>query len=231
MMPGRQRLAREQTLGKGRGVHDADTYAFQAGDEAEQRGVVHRVVAVGKHAIKLRAVEDAFVNFERKAGDADEPHFALLLKLAQRRKRFVNDLVEAAELDVVALDDVEVIQPRAPKALIHAAGHALSREIELVHVIAPAFGADDEAVAADFLERLAEDFFRESPAVVGRRVDEVDAAVKSEMQGTDALSFVEIAVFVAEGGGAVADHGDLQPRFSKRSVLHSWWRFQSDNCA
>jgi hypothetical protein len=162
-------------------------------------------MAVGKHAIKRGAVEDVFKNLEGETGDADETDFSLLLNFAEGGQSFFDDLGHVHELDVVALHDVDVIEAHALKGFIDAAGDAFGGKIETGYVVASAFGADDVALAPDFLKSFAENFFGESASVVGRGVDEVDAVVERDVEGTDAFGFVGLAEFIAERRGAVAE--------------------------
>ena len=145
----------------------------------------------------------------------------MFLQLAQREQRFVDDLIEVSEFDVVALDNIEIIDPHAFQAFVHAARDAFGGEIELVHVVATALGAENETIAANLLEGFAEDFFRQCAPVVGRGVDEIHAAIERDVQRADALGLVQVAVFIADRGRAVADDGDVKSGFAQRTGLHA----------
>ena|SRR5438128_8455336 len=109
------------------------------------------VVAVGEHAIELGPVEDVWENLQRKTGHADAARLALLLHPAQGGQGLVDDLIEVAELDVVALDNVQIIEAHSLKAFVDTAGEAGGGEVELVHVVTATLRAEDEAVALDLL--------------------------------------------------------------------------------
>jgi hypothetical protein len=69
-------------------------------------------VAVGKHGVHgVRAVEDAPEDRQRQAGDAQEARLALIANPLQGGQRLLDDLVERPELDVVALEEVDVPTP------------------------------------------------------------------------------------------------------------------------
>ena len=107
------------------------------------------------------------------------------------------------------------------QAFVHAAGDAFGREIKFVHVVASALGAEEETVATNLLERLAQDFFGKCAAIVRRGVDEVDAAIERDVQGADALRLVEVAIFIADGRRAVADDGKIETGFAQWTGLHA----------
>src|SRR2546429_9395624 len=100
MVPTRQGLASQQSLRERRRVHDAGAFVFQIRNQTEQRSVVERVVAVGKHAIEFCPVEEVFENLQRKNGYANKTNRALLLQFAKRGVRFLQDLVEVPRIAI-----------------------------------------------------------------------------------------------------------------------------------
>lgn len=77
------------------------------------------------------------------------------------------DLVEVGELDVVAVEDVDVVEAKACEALVDAAGDAGGAEVEPFPV-APALGGDHEPVPrhARGAEAVPEHRLRHRAAVV-----------------------------------------------------------------
>lgn len=76
-------------------------------------------------------------------------------------------LVEVGEFDVVAVEDVDIIQAEAGKALVDAARHAVGGEVESL-LVSAALGGDDELVPRDggVAEAVAEHGLRDRAAVV-----------------------------------------------------------------
>jgi hypothetical protein len=94
---------------------------------------------------------------------------------AEGARQFVEhvagDLVEAGELDVVGVEDVDVVEPQAGEALVDAAGDAGGGEVEPLVLVAAALGGDDDLVPRDgrVAEAVPEDGLRDRAAVVPAR--------------------------------------------------------------
>jgi len=89
----------------------------------------------------------------------------------QFAEKVAGDLVEAGELDVVGVEDVDVVEPQAGEALVDAAGDAGGGEVEALVLVAAALGGDDDLVPRDgrVAEAVAEDGLRDRAAVVPAR--------------------------------------------------------------
>ena len=224
-VPGWHAALGEQAHAGRRGVDDADALALEVGGEVAERSVVEFVVAEGQHGLDdagLGAVEDGLVDAEREAGDADVADDALLFQAEQGRQGFVEDLVVVGELDVVALDQVDVIDAEALQAVLDAALGGRTRVI----VVAARFGVaadlrgEQVRVARHAFQRAAEAEFRESLAVGGRDVDEVHAALERGLDGGDAVIERDLSEDGAERRRAEAENGDLEAGGAERAGFH-----------
>ena len=130
-------------------------------------------MAIALDLVHRRAIHDVFEKPDGQTGDADKADLSRGLKLAQGGDGLVHDLVEIAELHVVNLDKIDVINPDTVEAFVHAASHAGGGEIEVgdVGAIAGDLGGEDVAVADNALQCLAENSLGLGRAVVGRGID------------------------------------------------------------
>ena len=115
-----------------------------------------------------------------------------------------DDLLKAAELDVVTLDQIDVFDAEPRETFVHAARHAVRGEIEVVRAISSDLCREDVAVAADAGEAFAEETLRLRQSVVWRHVDEIDPAVDRGMHTADAVGLAHVAERAAQRRGAVA---------------------------
>jgi hypothetical protein len=90
------------------------------------------------------------------------------------------DLVEVGKLDVVAADDVHVLEAKARQALVDAARHAVGGEVESLLVPA-ALGGDDDAVPRDggVAEAVTEHRLRDGTAVVPAPTGRAQAQIRA----------------------------------------------------
>jgi hypothetical protein len=138
-----------------------------------------RVLVVAQRAVHGGLVTDETEDLHRVAGEADVADFARALNLAQRRDRFIDDLLHRHELDVVAQHDVEMSAAEPVKRHIHALAHPFRGEIEVREIIAPELGAERVAVARHAFQRDTQQHLAHAAAVEGRRVDEVQSALQA----------------------------------------------------
>ena len=202
LVPGGQRGVRQEPGRERRGVHEPDALALQVGHQVGEHRVLERVVVVREDHVEVGAVEDVPEDVHRVAADADEPDLALLLELPERRQGLVDDLRHLDELDVVAEDDVEVVDPHPVEADVDALDDPPGREVEVGGVVAAELGAEEVRVAGDAPEGRAEQALAQPPAVEGRGVDEVHAEVERDPDRPDRLVQV--------------DRAELRPRATTR---------------
>lgn len=111
-MPRRRSFVAQQTHRQRCGVEDRHAFRLEERQHIQQCHVVEAVVAIRLNLIHRHPHHDLAKYFQRQAGDANEPHFAGGLDFAQRRNRFVYNLVKVAELDVVNLNEMKSIWSR-----------------------------------------------------------------------------------------------------------------------
>ena len=111
------------------------------------------------------------------------------------------DLVEAGELDVVGVEDVDVVEPQAGEALVDAAGDAGGGEVEPFVLVAAALGGDDDLVPRDgrVAEAVAEDGLRDRAALVPARRRAERGRVSAERGGGGEARGVSGSVYVRGG--------------------------------
>src|SRR5687767_3541728 len=114
---------------------------------------------------------------------------SLLFQGVERGQGFIHDLVVVSELDVVALDQVEIVDPQADEAVLNAAFGARFREIVVAtrFAIAADFRGEVIAIASHALERATEIQLGERATVSGRNVDEIDPTIEGGMDGGDTV--------------------------------------------
>src|SRR5579864_4782984 len=78
------------------------------------------VAAVAQDGVDGHVLSDADQGWQRVSGDAHVTNFPLLLQLAQYRHGFVDDLLNVAELDVMDLEQIKVVGPKAAQGLVKA---------------------------------------------------------------------------------------------------------------
>jgi len=182
-------------------------------------------VAEGQHGLDdagLGAVEDGFVDAERQAGDANVADDALLFQAEQGWQGFIEDLVVVGELDVVALDQVDVIDAEALQAVLDAALGGTTGVIVVAAWLGVAadLGGEQVGIAWHAFQRAAEAEFGEGLAIGWGDVDEVHAAFERGLNGGDAVVERDLAEDGAEGGGAEAENGNLEAGGAERAGFH-----------
>lgn len=77
-----------------------------------------------------------------------------------------SDLIEGAELDIVAMEDVNVVHLQSREAIIDAPRHPVGAEIKSINVAA-ALGGDDDLVPANpkLLQAVPQHRLRDGPPV------------------------------------------------------------------
>lgn len=148
------------------------------------------------------------------------PDPASLLEAEQRGQGLVDDLVEVGELDVVALQQVHVVDAEPRTTLVEAARDAVGREVELALAILADLGCEEVTVAPDAPQRPSEHRLGAGRAIVGRHVDEVDPVVQRGMDRAHGLGVVGGPEDAAERGRAEAEDGDAESGAAERTVLH-----------
>lgn len=124
LQPRRERSVGQQTGGKRTGIHDADALRLEIRHRlVHEPGILQRVLVVREDAVDVDLVADEPEDPLRIAAEADEPHLARLLDLAECRDRFVDDLLHGDELNIVAENDIEMVRPQPVQADIDAFGH------------------------------------------------------------------------------------------------------------
>lgn len=132
----------------------------------------------------------------------------------------MDDHVQVAELDVVALDQVEVVGAETVQALADTAFHARGGEVEVLVSVPADLGGQHVAGTSDPLQGLAEDGLGSRGAVVGRHIEEIDTQVECGQYRVDAVLFGEGAGDRPQGRGAEAQfrHFDAGP--AQRVAVH-----------
>ncbi|CCY64554.1 unknown [Prevotella sp. CAG:1124] len=142
-----------------------------------------------------------FQVFGLKVGYADMSHHSLVAQRDERGERFVDDLVEVGELDVVYVDKVDVVNVQPFHAFVHAVGYALGRivpGVDAVLAVTPYLRGQVVLVPRYFLEGFPEHCLGLVVAVVGRYVDEVYAVVDGSVHGTYAFRLAYVVEYAAE---------------------------------
>lgn len=223
-MPLRQRFAREQAHRQRGRADDAYPFLLQKGQQSGKADVVQAVVAIGQDGIDFGPIQHYPKNLQRKAGNAHKTGFPRALHFPQSRNGFVDYLVEGTEFNVVALDQVYVVQAEPLEAFIDAALYPLSRKVELSHVVPADLGSQEIAVAWNSTERPAEHFFGFRQPVVRRGVHKIDAKIERGADGAIGFGLFHRAKSAAHLRSAEGERGHAQAGFSKSPVLHfmSW---------
>src|SRR5579862_8074109 len=78
------------------------------------------VAAVAQDGVDGHVLSDADQGRQRVSGNSDVTNFPLLLQLAKCRNGFVDDLLNVTELDIMDLEQVEVVGPKAAQGLVKA---------------------------------------------------------------------------------------------------------------
>ena len=86
------------------------------------------ITAVAQDRIDGYALSNSDQGRQRVSGNADVTNFSPLLQLAQRRNGFVDDRLNVAELDVMDLEQIEVVGPKAAQRLVKARNNAPRRK-------------------------------------------------------------------------------------------------------
>ena len=159
---------------------------------------------------------------DREAGNTDEPSFSLTLRLAQGRDCFPDNLVDVAELHVMDLNKVEVVDAEPLQTFFDAARDACGGKIEITDLgTEPGnLRRQQVTVAGHPLEGLTKNSLSLGGAVVGCRVDEVDSVIEGGVNGTDAILLGDRPEDGAKGGSSEGEFRDLDPCFAKRAIFH-----------
>ena len=192
----------EQPHGQGRGVEHRHPLYTEVRQQLVERGVVQAVVTIGLDLIHFHLVQHLPVELQRQARNAHEARLARRLCFAQRRDRFVDDLRNAAELHVVHLDEINVLDAQPRQALVHAARHAVGGEVKVLFLVAVAthFCREEVLFAGDLAQGPAEHRFCRRQTVERRGVDQIDAAVDRRVHGAHPFRLVDVSERPAQRG-------------------------------
>nr|POF04119.1 hypothetical protein CFP56_21874 [Quercus suber] len=199
---------------RGRVGDDVDAGGAQLGDaEGGQQLVLDGEVGVrhdgveGLAGLAQHAVGEGREHLERIAGDADVPDGALLVAQAPQLAHGLQDLVFGDELDVVAVDQVEVRALETVQAARHALAHPGAGVVEGVVADAADLGDEEDVVAGEVgvdevgVEGGAEDLL--GGAVVGGGVESAHAELERLLDEAGGVELVGVGVvLVVEGRGA-----------------------------
>ena len=228
-MPGGQLGIGEQPGGERASIHRPDATAGQQGKQlVGEAGVLQGVLVVAEDDIEIGLLKDEAEQLHRIARDADEPHLARLLELAERGERFVDNLLYGDELDVVAETDIEVVGPETVETDIDAFGHAFGTEVEMGQVVAAELGAEEIVVAGDIAKGDAEEDLAHASAIEGRGVDEIEPDIESDADAAEGFVEGDGAELLAEGGGAETEYGNLQAGTAEGAGEHGAERVRGD---
>src|ERR1043166_8230404 len=104
------------------------------------------------------------------------------------------------------------------QALIHAEADARGRKVEVpgVRAVTADFGGEEEFLARNFAQGLAEEGLCLGGSEIGRGIQTIDAQIDRLMDRADAILLLNAAKGLAEGRGALAQHGNFPDRKSTR---------------
>ena len=134
----------------------------------------------------------------------------------------MDDLVMVRKLNVVALDEIEVINSEALEAVLYTPFRALAGVVIIATglAIAANFSSQIITVTGNPLERPAQIELSESPPVGGRDIDQVNAAVDGRMDRFDAIVESDIVENGSQGRRTEAKAGDFQAGLAEEIVFH-----------
>jgi hypothetical protein len=156
-------------------------------------------VSTGTHSATARRAS-------RVTGYAYPPHQACLLHRPQRGNGLVRYLPHGAELDVVALDQVDVVDAESLHAVAHAAGDALGGEVEDIVAVPANLGGQHVTGPIDAARRLARHGLGSGQPVIRRDVEDVDPGVEGGVHGGDTVQ-------LGEGAADPAERRCAEPQF------------------
>src|SRR5581483_1380919 len=186
------------------------------------RALVHHVEAHHEHfpdGILQRALERLVGEIDDWIlGETDVPDLALAFLLDQLRSEHVARMVVHVGLNAVQIEHVDVVGTEQPQRIVEARHHPLGRP-PLAVALDGRFGGEDDGLAPDSLERLADHAF----CAVGRRgIDEVDAKLDGVAHEPRRLLLIQAGFQPHAGKAAGAEPGDAdaQAGFAESGVLH-----------
>src|SRR6185369_16116646 len=94
-------------------------------------------------------------------------------QIGKRGQRLVDDLLQVRELDVVALDYVDVVCAKSVQALVHARHDEGGREVEARLSVTADLRGEYVAIAINTTKRPAEHGFGAGETVERRHVDDI----------------------------------------------------------
>src|SRR5216684_1940432 len=220
-MPIGSSLIGQQPLGNWASVQDANLFPFQEWQKMQERCVVQRIVIVGENCIHICSCEDLAKDLQRIPRDSHKTCFALLLDTSQRRQCFPNDLIQVAVFIVVGLDEIDVVHAQPGKAFIHTRGNALGREVKHFIAISSHFCSKKIAIARYSFQGFPKDRLSSRTAIEGSDVNQVDAKIKSSMNGANSIRFLNRTEYSsAKRRSAEPKRRYFQTCLAKRPVLH-----------
>ena len=110
-------------------------------------------------------------------------------------------------MDVVAQDDVQIVNSHAMQTHVDTFDNSLGRKIKMVDVVTTEFAAQQVVVAWHIFQCDAEQYFRHATTVIGRSVDEVHSKFQCYTNTGKDLIKVHITKFSSQRGSAKAENG------------------------
>src|SRR6266851_1384766 len=219
-MPIGSSLIGQQPLGNWASVQDANLFAFQEWQKMQERCVVQRIVIVGENCIHICSCEDLAKDLQRIPRDSHKTCFALLLDASQRRQCFPNDLIQGAVFIVVGLDEIDVVHAQPGEAFIHTPSDALGREVKIPVPISSDFCSEKIAITRYASQGFPKNRLSPSTAIEGSDINQVDAKIKSRMNRSDGLLFVNRTEHsAAKRRRTKSKRRYFQTRFAQRPVF------------
>jgi hypothetical protein len=144
---------------------------FDPGTGSPTESSSEAVNTMGASGVASHATRASLPN----SNPADRP---LALQVTKRRQSLLDQLAAVAMFDVVALQDIDVIDAEPGSALVQTAQRGFTREIPGFVAVAANLGHQHEVGARYALQRGAEGRFGARQTVIGRHVDQIDPGVQ-----------------------------------------------------
>ena len=113
--------------------------------------------------------------------------------------------MQRAELDVVTLDQIDIVDAEPGEAVPDAARHRAGTEVEGLVFVPADLGGEHVPVAVYAAKRLAEHGLGSGESVVGRDVEEGDSRIQGGVHRLDSSLLREPAVDAAQRRGAESE--------------------------